>query len=96
MPIEDGKVDWKKHVLAWRQSGLSQRAYSERHGLRAKTLSARHVEAMKGKAKAVPLTLVAATLQSEDNVIKLRHRSGWEIDWPSADRASLLKFARQL
>lgn len=29
---------WRRHVAAWRESGLSQRVYSERHGLCRGTL----------------------------------------------------------
>ena len=31
--MSEGQECWSRHVDAWRTSGLSQKAYSERHGL---------------------------------------------------------------
>jgi transposase len=37
--FEDRQQFWRDHVAGWKSSGLSLRLYSERHGLKAGTLS---------------------------------------------------------
>jgi hypothetical protein len=36
--MTDARAFWKKHVIGWRASGETGRAYSARHGLSANTL----------------------------------------------------------
>jgi hypothetical protein len=36
--MTDARAVWKKHVIGWRASGETARAYSARHGLSANTL----------------------------------------------------------
>lgn len=59
---------WRKHVMHWRESGLTQADYAKRHGLSPKTLSAWVV-----RAKKLP-----ASLTSPVEVFPMMVRRGHE------------------
>ena len=83
------RAQWERHVVAWKDSGLTQSAYCRVHGLATQTLSAwvyRTKKASKEPAK--PLKLVPVVVKESDvqvgltPSICLQHPSGWQLQLP--------------
>ena len=80
---------WLEHVRAWRASGLSQSAYSARHGLNRVNL---HYWIKRERPKSTALTLVALqgpAMKPARGCI-LRGAHGWQLEFPDGAPAQYL------
>ena len=66
------KNKWYKHIEAWKQSNLSQKAYCDQHNLKAAQLSYWHRKFEQAKlpqaSKAVPSNFVPVTVSEESKI----------------------------
>lgn len=71
---------WLGHVRAWRESGLTQRAYCETHGLKLSTLGywSRRERGTVGGVKLVPVKVEGMSLPG----LVLRGAQGWQLSLP--------------
>lgn len=90
---ETKRSDWERRIRGWEASGLSQRAYCERAGLkwsnfdywrrRIKTVAGIGRPASKpAVAKRVTLVPVKVKSRSADGELVLRSPSGWKLIVP--------------
>jgi len=87
-------VHWRRHVEAWRESGLSQAAYCHQQGLNRKTFSVwtRRVQGDLSLNKDTPLELIpvqvapplAAATTTEASAIMLRFPHGAQLELSTA------------
>jgi len=90
---------WRRHLEAWRQSGLTQVAYCARHGLSIKSFHRwRHKEREVAQTVKLPLTLVPASLGTPATIdgVRLHSPSGWRIELPASGAPWLADLLRQL
>ncbi|MBU1663855.1 MAG: IS66 family insertion sequence element accessory protein TnpB [Gammaproteobacteria bacterium] len=98
MAARQGADYWRGHVQGWRQSGLSQIAYCERHALNIKSFC-RWRRKQQATAAATPsLTLVPASVTAPvpGNVIRLHSPGGWQIELPAGEAPWLADLLRSL
>lgn len=74
---------WNEHICAWRESGHSQAAYCEQHGLKAANLA---YWLGKQRKAAAPLTLVPLPLDSGASGPVLHGAGGWRLELPAQVR----------
>ena len=79
---------WRRHVGAWRESGATQKAYCEEHGLRSHSLSYWHVRLAEGSGARKgggPLTLVPAVRVPDAGAslpsLSLHGPQGWRLEF---------------
>jgi len=93
------EVVWRGHVGAWRASGVTQRAYCDRHGLKKHSLSYWHLRLARRDAQAgdaTPLTLIPAALVPEAvevapaAALLLNSPSGWRLEFAALPPAGWL------
>jgi hypothetical protein len=92
---ETKRMEWEDHIKGWEQSGLSQRAYCAREGIKWPSFDywRRHLKALNQSKKVElgkPLQLVPVKVESASVVAKelrLIHGSGWELRIPSTMEA---------
>jgi len=94
---------WRRHVEAWRESGLSQAAYCQQQGLNRKTFSVwtRRVQGDLSLDKNAPLELLPIQLESSTPVastpssvmLRLAHGAQLELSTAASPRwlAELLR-----
>lgn len=90
------RVEWEGHIKGWEESGLSQRKYCEREGLKWPSFDywRRHLKALNQSKKVElgkPLQLVPVKVEGSSVVAKelrLIHGSGWELQIPSTMEAT--------
>lgn len=90
---------WRRHLEAWRQSGLTQVAYCARHGLSIKSFHRwRRKEKEAAWTDELPLTLVPASLGTSATVgvVRLHSPGGWRIELPASGTPWLADLLRQL
>lgn len=99
MAKRHGAEYWRKHLEAWHQSDLTQKAYCASQGLSVESLRRwRRREKVVSLAAKASLTLVpvsVGTLGTSD-VIRLHSPGGWRIELPSGDVPWLADFLREL
>jgi hypothetical protein len=97
MKADDSKrVEWAGHIKGWKESGISQRKYCEREGLKWPSFDywRRHLKELNQPKKVVlgkPLQLVPVKVEGPSVVAKelrLIHASGWELRIPSTMEAT--------
>lgn len=83
------RESWARHVHAWRDSGLTQVAYCQRHKLKPKALA---FWVRRSKQTATPLTLVPLAVQgpSAAGELLLQHANGWQLALPADVNAAWL------
>ena len=76
-----GKIDWEKHIEAWRESGVTQAAYCRRHGLSAgyfsQRLRAHRVAPVVGGQALIPVRIEPAASASGGLVLHTSKVCGW-------------------
>ena len=81
-----GKIDWEKHIEAWRESGLSQAAYCRRHGLSAgyfsQRLRAHRAAPVVGGQALIPVRVEPAAPAAGSLV--LHHGHGQRLEIPAS------------
>lgn len=80
---------WLGHVKAWRNSGLTQVGYCQRHALKPKALA---YWIRRSKQTATPLTLVPLAVPQACGTgeVRLQHASGWQLALPAGVDAAWL------
>jgi len=95
-----GPVYWHKHLEAWCQSELTQKAYCAQHGLSTKSFyrwlrkEKDALAATKPSLTLVPISVVGAA--TTGNVIRLHSPGGWRIELPAGNAPWLADILRQL
>jgi len=87
---EAKRKEWAGHIKGWEQSGLSQRGYCAREGLKWPSFDywRRHLKQLNQSKQVVlgkPLQLVPVKVEPSTVTKELRllHPSGWELRLPS-------------
>jgi hypothetical protein len=99
MAKRHGPEYWRRHLEAWHQSDLTQKAYCANNGLSVESLRRwRRREKDAGVALESSLTLVPVSVGKLDtaSVVRLRSPGGWEIELPGSSVPLLVDFLRQL
>lgn len=83
---DEREAYWREHVLAWRASGQTQRAYCALHNLKPHGLSYWQLRLQApGQARSVPLTLVPARVSPEAGSpvhrVSLHSPTGWRLEF---------------
>ena len=91
MGVVDRKREsyWLEHVGAWRTSGLSQSAYSARHGLKRVNLHY-WIKRAEGKPGALTLVAVRGPVMKPARGCILRGAHGWQLEFPDGAPAQYL------
>lgn len=71
---------WNQHIRAWRESGLSQTAYCNRHGLKLANLAYWLGKQRKADER---LTLIPLPLGNGTSGPVLHGASGWHLELPA-------------
>lgn len=92
-----GQEYWQGHVAGWIESGQTQQAYCERHGLSMATFHRWRCK-QKTALAAKPLTLVPISIESPgaQGAVRLQSPGGWRIELPTMDATWLVELLRQL
>jgi hypothetical protein len=81
-----GKIDWEKHIEAWRESGVTQAAYCRRHGLSAgyfsQRLRAHRVAPVVGGQALIPVRIEPAA--SASGGLVLHRGQGLRLEIPAS------------
>ena len=99
MAKRHGGEYWRRHLEAWYQSDLTQKAYCASQGLRVESLRRwrRREKEMLAAAKST-LTLVPVSVGKPDSVgvARLRSPGGWEIELPGSSIPLLVDALKEL
>ena len=99
MAKRHGAEYWRRHLEAWHQSDLTQKAYCASQGLSVESLRRwrRREKEMLAAAKAT-LTLVPVSVGKPEAVgcVRLRSPGGWEIELPGSSIALLVGVLKDL
>ena len=99
MAKRHGGEYWRRHLEAWYQSDLTQKAYCASQGLSVESLRRwrRREKEMLAAAKST-LTLVPVSVGKSDSVgvVRLRSPGGWEIELPGSSIALLVDALKEL
>ncbi len=95
MAKRHGPEYWRRHLEAWHQSDLTQKAYCASQGLSVESLRRWR---RRERAAKLSLTLVPVSVGSAGtgNVVRLRSPDGWEIELPSGSVPLLIDFLKHL
>jgi len=99
MAKRHGAEFWRGHLLAWRQSDLTQAAYCAHHCLSSKSFYRWHrqekeaIAAGNGTLTLVPASVGVSVMGS---VIRLHSPGGWQIELPAGEAPWLADLLRQL
>jgi len=98
MAARQGSDYWQKQVEGWRQSGLSQIAYCEQHGLNIKSFRRWRTKLQRAATTAASLTLVPISVGAPATApaIRLHSPGGWRIELATGNPAWLADLLRQL
>ncbi len=98
MAARQGSGYWQTQVEGWRQSGLSQIAYCEQHGLNIKSFRRWRTKLQRAATTAASLTLVPVSIGNPATTpaIRLHSPGGWRIDLATGDPAWLADLLRHL
>ncbi len=96
MAKRQGEEFWRKHLEAWGQSGLTQVAYCERHGLSEKSFYRWRRKEAGGLARSLTLVPVSVTMPEAEGVVRLHSPGGWRIEIPGHSGPWLVELLRQL
>ena len=94
-----GAEYWRRHLEAWRESGLTQVAYCASQGVSLKSFCRwRGKEKEARAAAATSLTLVPVRIDQLEaaHVVRLRSPGGWEIELPDRRASWLADLLRRL
>jgi hypothetical protein len=99
MAKRQGLEYWRRHLEAWQQSDLTQKAYCASQGLSVESLRRwkRREKVVLAAAKAT-LTLVPVSVgtPATGSVIRLHSPDGWEIELPGSSVPLLIDFLKHL
>ena len=99
MAKRHGAEYWRRHLEAWRQSDLTQKAYCASQGLSVESLRRwrRREKATLAAAKS-SLTLVPVSVGKAEtvSVVRLRSPRGWEIELPGSSVPLLVDVLKEL
>ena len=99
MAKRHGAEYWRRHLEAWHQSDLTQKAYCASQGLSVESLRRwrRREKEMLAAAQA-SLTLVPVSLGKADSasIVRLRSPGGWEIELPGSSVPLLVGVLKEL
>jgi hypothetical protein len=99
MAKRHGPEYWRRHLEAWYQSDLTQKAYCASQGLSVESLRRwrRREKVVLAAAKST-LTLVPISVSKPDTgaVARLRSPDGWEIELPGGSVPLLIDFLKHL
>ena len=95
MAKRHGLEYWRRHLEAWHQSDLTQKAYCAGQGLSVESLRRwrRRERAAKSSLTLVPVSVGAAV---SGNTIRVRSPDGWEIELPGSSVPALIDFLKYL
>lgn len=99
MAKRHGADYWRRHLEAWHQSDLTQKAYCASHGLSTESLRRwRRREKDARAATKATLTLVPVSIAKPDSVgvVRLRSPGGWEIELPGSSVPLLVDALKDL
>ena len=101
MAKRHGAEFWQKHLDAWHQSDLTQKAYCANHGLGEKAFYRWHRKEKEVLAATkASLTLVPARLgppvSEASCVVRLHSPGGWRIELPTTNASWLADLLKQL
>ncbi len=98
MAARQGTEYWREQVEGWRQSGLSQVAYCEQHGLNIKSFRRWRTKLQRAATTAASLTLVPISVGAPTTApaIQLHSPGGWRIELATGNPAWLADLLRQL
>jgi hypothetical protein len=98
MVARQGSAYWQTQVEGWRQSGLSQIAYCEQHGLNIKSFRRWRTKLQRAATTATSLTLVPINVSAPATTpaIRLHSPGGWRIELATGNPAWLADLLRQL
>ena len=83
------KQSWQAHYEAWRESGLSQKAYCEQAGLKYAQFVSTLAYYRKRDRMALPQKLIPVkVVHPAQAMIVLRHRAGHQLELPAGIPAS--------
>jgi len=95
MAKRHGLEYWRRHLEAWHQSDLTQKAYCTSQGLSVESLRRwrRRERAAKATLTLVP---VSVGVTEAGNSVRVRSPDGWEIEMPGSSVPSLIDFLKYL
>ncbi len=98
MAARQGTDYWQGQVEEWRQSGLSQIAYCEQHGLNIKSFRRWRTKLQRAATTAASLTLVPVSVGAPTTApaIRLHSPGGWRIELATGNPVWLADLLRQL
>ncbi len=99
MAQRHGVEFWRGHIVAWRQSDLTQAAYCAHHDLSTKSFYRWHRQEKAAIAAGqATLTLVPVSVgaTASGNVIRLHSPGGWRIELPAGEAPWLADLLRHL
>jgi hypothetical protein len=98
MAARQGSAYWQAQVEGWRQSGLSQIAYCEQHGLNIKSFRRWRTKLQRAATTSASLTLVPISVGNPATApaIRLHSPGGWRIELATGNPAWLADLLRQL
>lgn len=83
---------WKEWIEKWRESGLTQRAFAQQHGLHARQISywVKQFAKIDAIPHLIPVRIKPGNLASGMLALTLRSPSGWSVTIPSGQSAAWL------
>jgi len=90
---------WRRHLEAWRQSGLTQVAYCASQGVSLKSFCrwrGKEKDALAAAKSSLTLVPVRVGKPEAVHVVRLRSPGGWEIELPDRRASGLADLLRRL
>jgi hypothetical protein len=99
MAKRHGLEYWRRHLEAWHQSDLTQKAYCASQGLSVESLRRwrrREKAALAAAKSSLTLVPVSVGMVAASNIVRLRSPDGWEIEMPGSSVPMLIDFLKHL
>jgi len=99
MAKRHGLEYWRRHLEAWHQSDLTQKAYCASQGLSVESLRRwrrREKAALVAAKSSLTLVPVSVGMVAAGNIVRLRSPDGWEIEMPGSSVPMLIDFLKHL
>ena len=99
MAKRHGLEYWRRHLEAWHQSDLTQKAYCASQGLSVESLRRwrrREKAALVAAKSSLTLVPVSVGMAAAGNIVRLRSPDGWEIELPGSSVPLLIDFLKYL
>jgi len=90
---------WRRHLEAWHQSDVSQKAYCASQGLSVESLRRwrrREKAALVATKSSLTLVPINVGTAAAGNIVRLRSPDGWEIELPGSSVPLLIDFLKHL